>query len=295
MARMARLRNDQSHVLTELTLEHYNQRATDGGLLIAEGALVSPNGGPPMCLGMYSTEQIRGWKRVTGAVRAKGGVIYNQLWHVGRATTSFLLPDNNCHLRHLLLRSRITETVNDFVIAAKNAIAAGFDGVEIHDANSYLVVSAVVEAVGDEKIPIRFSPWSNFRDMKDDTPYETWGYIIDQVREQHPKLGYLHMVEPRMNLAGDNGNLTTQDTLDPFRAKWPGAFISAGGCTAPVKAAHDFANLTGNLVAFGRIFTSNPDLVERLRNDWSLTKYNRATFYGGGAKGYLDFANYTHA
>ncbi|KAI8146683.1 hypothetical protein BJV82DRAFT_643284 [Fennellomyces sp. T-0311] len=342
MAPMSRLRATDSHVPSELMVEHYKQRATNGGLIISDGALVSEFAGNiPNAPGLFTQEMVDGWKKITDVVHAKGGIMFAQIWHVGRGTSSALMPNNilplapsaiaipgkndygmDWEVPHPMTLDEIQRTINEYANAAKNAIKAGFDGVEIHGAFGYIidqftnsssntrtdqyggsienrarfaleVVSEVAKAVGDEKTSIRFSPWSDYQGMKDDTPYETWGYIIDQLRQKHPKLAYIHMVEPRMDLGSDDGNLATEDTLDPFRAKWPGAFISAGGYTYSAKAALAVADATGNLISFGRNFTSNPDLVKRLGNDWPLTKYDRSTFYGGGAKGYTDFSNYT--
>ena len=127
--------------------------------------------------------------------------------------------------------------------------------------------------------------------MNDGTPYETFGYIIDQLKIRYPNLSYIHLVEPRTDLMGETA-LETDNSLDAFRAKWHGAFISGGGYTYSPELAAQVADSTDNLIAFGRTFTSNPDLVERLRNGYPITKYDRSSFYGGDHKGYNDFPNY---
>jgi NADPH2 dehydrogenase len=214
----------------------------------------------------------------------------------------------------------IKDLVQDYRQAALNAIEAGFDGVEIHSANGYLldqfintscnnrtdiyggsienrcrfpleVVDAVVDAIGAERTAIRFSPWSGFQDMEDATPYETWGYLVKSLQAKHSDMAYLHMVEPRADFNVDVYEKTA-DTLDPFRKEWKGPFVSAGGYTYDTKAAFDTAERTGNMVAFGRLYISNPDLVERLRNNWPLNKYDRNTFYNNDSVGYTDYPFY---
>jgi 2,4-dienoyl-CoA reductase-like NADH-dependent reductase (Old Yellow Enzyme family) len=201
-----------------------------------------------------------------------------------------------------------------------NSIEAGFDGIEIHSAHSYLldqfictstnrrtdiyggsienrcrftleVVDAIVDAIGAECTSIRLSPFAGFYDTTDDTPYETFGYLTESLQKNHPNLSYLHFVEPRSDLINENNKETT-DSLDPFRKVWKGNFINAGGYTNHNELAFETAEKTGNLIAFGRQFTSNPDLVERIRNNWPMAQYDRSTFYGGDGNGYIDYPSY---
>ncbi|KAI9275459.1 hypothetical protein BDA99DRAFT_431140 [Phascolomyces articulosus] len=341
MAPMTRIRADDNHVPIDLIREHYEQRTTEGGLLITEATLISPNaGGGPHIPGLWTREHIDGWRSVVDAVHKKKGVIYNQLWHKGRVSSSLLMPNNvkpvsasaiaiqgknsagqDYEVPRALELDEIPQVIQEYATAAKNAVKAGFDGVEIHGASGYLVdqfitsssnkrtdkyggsienrarfalevIEAVVEAVGPEKTAIRFSPFGGFQDMNDDTPYETWGYILDQLKNKHPNFSYVHFTEPRLNITNDTGFTDTDDSLDPFRAKWDGVFIASGGYTYDPKLAAEVAETTGNLISFGRSFTSNPDLVERLRNGFPLEKYDRSTFYGGNSRGYADFSNY---
>ncbi|ORX75348.1 FMN-linked oxidoreductase [Basidiobolus meristosporus CBS 931.73] len=335
LAPLTRCRADANAVPTELMKEYYSQRATDGGLLITEATFITRIAGSYTNVpGIYTQDQIKAWKSITDAVHAKGGIIYLQLWHIGRAAIAALneghqpVSASNIPITGVTLQGtpevpraltipEIKALTQDYRQAALNAIEAGFDGVEIHSANGYLldqfintssnirtdiyggsienrcrfsleVVDAIVDAIGAERTAIRFSPWSGFQDMKDDTPYETWGYLAKTLQANHPDLAYLHFVEPRSNLFLD-GVLETSDSLDPFRKEWKGTFISAGGYTYDAKLAFETCEKTGNLVAFGRRFIANPDLVERLRNDWPLNDYDRNTFYTGGPVGYTDY------
>lgn len=314
LAPLTRFRADDNHVPTELQKEYYAQRATPGGLLISEATFISPTSGLyPHAPGIYTQEQIDAWKTVTDAVHAKQGVIFLQLWNVGRATSSIFMnghtPDSasaipisgtslftgkEWEVPHALTVEEIKGIVNDYAQPAKNAIEAGFDGVEIHSANGYLldqfintssnkrtdeyggpienrcrftleVVDAVTKAIGAERVGIRFSPWSEFQDMADDTPYDTWGYLVSQLQEKHSDMAYLHMIEPRDDFSRKTKN-DTVNSLDPFRKIWKGVFISAGGYTTNPELAKKVAEETGNLVAIGRAFIANPDIVERLRN-----------------------------
>ncbi|KAI8384952.1 uncharacterized protein BYT42DRAFT_597923 [Radiomyces spectabilis] len=317
LAPMTRFRSDDNGVVLPYVADYYAQRSTPGGLLVTEGTLISSTaGGYPKVPGIYSNEQIAKWKQVTKAVHDKGGIIYLQIAHAGRATTSKLSPNGEQpvsaspiaiqgvnmlgqqnEVPRALEIPEIKALIQDFRQAALNAVEAGFDGVEIHAANGYLldqfintssnkrtdmyggsienrtrfaleVVDAIADAIGPDRTAIRFSPWSGFQDMQDDTPIETWGYIVSQLQARHPDLAYVHFSEPR------------------------GPFISSGGYSVDTKLAFDRAAKTGDLISFGRAYTANPDLVERLRNGWPLTCYNRSTFYTGGTEGYVDYPSY---
>ncbi|KAI8886066.1 FMN-linked oxidoreductase [Backusella circina FSU 941] len=339
LAPLTRMRANSDAVPNNLMKEYYSQRATDGGLLITEATFISRHAGSyPNVPGLYSKDQITEWKKITDAVHAKGSVIFAQIWHLGRVASAALnegqqpvsasditvkgtnmlgQPQEKPRALSILEIKGITE---QFRQAALNAVEAGFDGVEIHSSNGYLldqfintssnkrtdiyggsienrvrfpleVVDAIAGAIGAERTAIRLSPWSGFQDMEDETPYETWGYLTKRLQENHPDLAYVHFVEPRTNMMGEK-NTDTPDSLDPFRKIWRGAFISAGGYTYDKDLAFDTAEKTGNLIAFGRQFLANPDLVERLRNGWPFNKYNRNTFYGGKDIGYTDYPFY---
>lgn len=211
----------------------------------------------------------------------------------------------------------IKQLIQDFRQAALNAIEAGFDGVEIHSASGYLldqfintcsnnrtdkyggsiqnrcrftieVVEAVTNAIGAERTGIRLSLFSDYEHMEDDTPTATWGYITKVLQARFPDLAYVHFVEPQTSVF-DDCNKETKHSLDVFRNIWKGPLISGGGYTYSIQAAIDTASRIGNLISFGRLFVANPDLVERIRNDWPLNTYDRNTFYTNHAKGYTDY------
>jgi 2,4-dienoyl-CoA reductase-like NADH-dependent reductase (Old Yellow Enzyme family) len=330
----------ETNVPTDLMTTYYSQRASDGGLLITEGTVISAEAGAgPKVPGIFTKEQIDAWRKVTDAVHKKGGIIYVQIWHPGRTAVSSSragrppLSSSGIPIRgneftgvpyevpHALTIPEIKQVTQEFKQSALNAIEAGFDGVEVHAANGYLldefinstsnirtdiyggsienrtrftleVVDAVVEAIGAERTGIRFSPFGVFRDIGDATPYDTWGHLLKVLQLKHPRLSYAHFLDARGDIAIDK-NVETENTLDPFRKQWNGVFISAGPYTHDVQSAFDTAEKHGDLIAFGRSFIANPDLAERLRNGWPLNKYNRSTFYGTpGEVGYTDYPFY---
>ncbi|KAL0082510.1 12-oxo-phytodienoic acid-like protein [Phycomyces blakesleeanus] len=345
---LTRRRADADHVPVPLMIEYHQQRASEGGLIIAEGTLISEDcGGYPFAPGIYNDKQIEKWRDITDAVHDKKGFIYLQLLHFGRASASAFIPGNKIpvspsaiaisdkngvgedyEVPRALETEEISQIIQTFVEASKNAISAGFDGVEIHGANGFLidqfinsssnlrtdkyggsienrarfvleVVENVTKAIGEDRTGVRFSPWSGFQDMEDDTPYETWGYIVNQFQEKHPNLAYIHFIEPRddylpgYNPEVDRTEILENDTIEPFRKAWKGPFITAGGyTTTPKRAFETTERLENTLIGFGRTFIANPDLVLRLKNDWPLNKYDRSTFYEGGSVGYTDYPFY---
>ncbi|KAI8145276.1 hypothetical protein BJV82DRAFT_555901 [Fennellomyces sp. T-0311] len=216
-----------------------------------------------------------------------------------------------------LTKDEIKDLVKEFVTAAENAIKAGFDGVELHGANGLLIdqfinstsnkrtdeyggsienrarfaleiEQSISASIGPERVGFRFSPWGGQGDVGDDTPYATWGYILEKL---NPKLAYVHFVEPRDDAVRQSPDW--ENSLDPFRKIWKGPFISAGGYTNNTDLIKSVAEETGNLIAIGRAYIANPDLVERLKHGWPLNKYNRDTFYTTGPVGYIDYPFYT--
>lgn len=343
LAPLTRFRADSEAVPTDLQVEHYKQRSSEGGLLITEATFITRlAGGYPHAPGIYTKEQIEAWKKVTSAVHKKKSVIYLQLWHVGRAGSQTLNPNqeqiisaSNVKISGTCLTGQgyedprpleideIKAVVQDYRQAALNAIEAGFDGVEIHSANGYLIdqfintnsnkrtdiyggsvenrtrfaleiVDSIVDAIGAERTAIRFSPGGIFHDVVDDNVVETWSYLTSQIQEKHANLSYLHFIEARSDHQVDNQANTT-DSLEPYRQIWKGPFISSGGFSTSKQHAFDLAERTGDLIAFGRAFIANPDLVERLRNDLEFNAYDRPTFYTNDAIGYNDYPFYGEA
>jgi N-ethylmaleimide reductase len=337
-APLTRLRSDQpENVPGDLMVEYYAQRASHGGLQIAEATPVSVQGqgylGAP---GIYTDAQAAGWRRVTDAIHAKGGRIVLQLWHVGRQShvdnTGGLTPlapsaiqtDDVVFTKdgwvpvspnREMTIAEIAEIVEQFRQGAVRAKAAGFDGVEIHGANGYLVdqfiqdgsnkrtdryggsvenrarfLFEVLEAVtsiwGGDRVGLRIGPSGTFLSMSDSNPQATFGYIAKEVNRFG--LAYLHVIEPR--IVGSEAPIDGQPPVAcaQLRPLFNGAIIAAGGFDK--EGAEDIIGRgDADLVAFGRHFAANPDLVERFRNDWPLNAYDRATFYGGDAHGYVDY------
>ncbi|KAI8889840.1 FMN-linked oxidoreductase [Backusella circina FSU 941] len=336
---LTRLRANKDAVPNDLMKEYYSQRATEGGLLITEATFISRHAGTsPGAPGIYTQNQINGWKKITDGVHSKGGSIFLQLWHLGRvaiaadnegqqpiSASEITINGNSDNGRphekpRIVTVPEMKEILQQYRQAALNAMEAGFDGVEIHSANGYLldqfinsssnmrtdayggsiknrcrfsleVIDTIVDAIGANRTAIRFSPWSGYKDVEDETPYETWGYLVQSIQNNHPDLGYIHFIEPRLDKNMD-GHKETENTLDPFRKIWKGPFISAGSYTHDVNLASETVKRTGNLIGFGRLFIANPDLVERIRHNLPFNKYNRATFYVGKEVGYTDYPFY---
>ncbi len=328
---------------TELTATYYAQRAT-AGLIISEATAISPEGqGYADVPGLYGTEQLDGWKKVTRAVHEAGGKIVVQLWHVGRISHTSLQPDHakpvapsaiRAHAKTVLLKDGVptfTDTsepraldaeelpriVQDYRHAARNAIAAGFDGVEIHAANGYLidqflktganqrtddyggsiknrarllleVTRAIVDEIGGGRTGIRLSPVTPANDIVDENPQPLFDYVVRELGKLG--LAYVHVIE-----GATGGPRELPDR--PFDyAELRNAYRAAGGKGAWMvnngydRALAEAALANGaDMVAFGRPFISNPDLVERLKQNAPLNELNRDTLYGGGAKGYTDY------
>eukprot|EP01037_Dinobryon_pediforme_P001962 gene1962-1996_t len=341
MAPLTRMRSLQpGNIPGPLSAEYYAQRATKGGLLIAEATQVSQQGqGYPATPGIHTDEQVAGWKLITDAVHAKGGLIVLQLWHVGRTSHSSFHngqpPVSASAIRpagqtmtadwqmadtetpRALELSEIPGLIQTYADATARARAAGFDGVELHSANGYLldqflqdgsnhrtdqyggsienrtrltleVLDAIVGVWSADRVGIRLSPFGTFGDMSDSNTEALFGHLVGEISTR--KIAYLHMIQPRSSLAGgsDSSNQEAPDAVALFRDKFHGPIIAAGGFTAQT-AMDEVATNRAEAVAFGRLFISNPDLVERIRHHKDLAPYNRATFYGGGATGYTDY------
>ncbi|KAJ6612867.1 hypothetical protein B0H10DRAFT_1806688 [Mycena sp. CBHHK59/15] len=322
-----------------LMAEYYSQRASrPGTLLITEATFIAARaGGYKHVPGIWSTAQIAEWKGVTEAVHAKGSFLFMQLWALGRAARpsdlraedpsfpyvapSAVVLTGKVETPRPLTIPEIKEYAALYAQAAKNAIVAGCDGVEIHSANGYIidqflqdvsnkrtdeyggsienrarfaleVVDAIVAAVGEERTAIRFSPWSRFQDLGMADPLSTFSYVLTQLVTRHPGLAYVHLVEPRIDGSSTRleGTVGAHETNDALRNIWaPRRLVSAGNFTT--EAALERAETTGDLIAFGRMFISNPDLPTRLEKGIPLNPYDRSTFYlvgENGPRGYTD-------
>jgi N-ethylmaleimide reductase len=332
MAPLTRNRSSIEGVPQDINVTYYEQRAT-AGLIITEATPISAMGhGYPLLPGIYTDAQVDGWKKVTDAVHAKGGKIVIQLWHVGRISHPTLLngatpvapspvkPAGKAFTFNGLVdyvepraldASELPGIVADYVQASKNAIKAGFDGVEIHSANGYLldqflrdgsnkrsdiyggsienrarflmeVTKAVVDATGSDKVGLRLSPVNPFNDMKDSNPQAVFNYVTEQLNQFN--LAYLHVVEGGIH----GGGVADAFDFDAMRKL----------CKSPYMANLSYDKVRGNAaiasghadaVAYGVPFIANPDLVERFRQDAPLNEADSKSFYGGTEKGYTDY------
>ncbi|KAH7397996.1 NADPH dehydrogenase [Cadophora sp. MPI-SDFR-AT-0126] len=334
LAPLTRFRADDAHVPLPFVPEYYAQRASvPGTLLITEATFIAPKaGGYGNAPGIWSEAQIASWKKVTEAVHEKGSSIYLQLWALGRAADPSQLkkelgPDAEVKSSGNigfeggatptpLTEEEIQEYIGLYAQAAKNAIEAGFDGVEIHGANGYLVdqflqdtannrtdswggsvekrarfgievAEAVVEAVGAERTGIRLSPFSSFQGMRMADPEPQFSYFAQELKKL--KLAYIHVVESRIN-----GNVDVEPTekidflLDIWDNQSP-VLVAGGFRQDSAKRAVDEEYKDKNvLIVFGRYFISNPDLVFRIEKGIEFTPYDREKFYNKGQKeGYI--------
>jgi N-ethylmaleimide reductase len=343
MAPLTRSRAAQpGDVPSMMNAEYYRQRA-DVGLIISEATQVSPQGkGYAFTPGIHSAAQVDGWRLVTDAVHEAGGLIHLQLWHVGRISRPELQPNGDTPvapspIRPLgaqtyisaesgmmdILEPRALETaeipgvVEQFRRGAENAKRAGFDGVELHGANGYLidqflrsgtnqrsdgfggsvenrlrfplmVVDAVIEVWGADRVGIRLSPTGSFNDMKDDDPIATFGEFAKRLNERG--IAYVEVVED--SFQGNHANGRPEAIIDAIRAGYTGTYIANGDYDAE-QARRRLADGRCDLVSFGRPIISNPDLVERLRSNAPLNEWDASTFYGGDEHGYTDYPTLT--
>ena len=334
MAPLTRNRADpNTHAPHELHVTYYSQRAS-AGLIVTEGAQISPEGkGYAWTPGIYSPEQIAGWKKVTDAVHAKDGKIVVQLWHVGRVSHTSLLDGADpvapsaigaggrtfdgkgfveTSTPRALEESEIARVVDDYRKAAIAADAAGFDGVEIHGANGYLidqflrdganqrtdsyggsienrtrflfeVLEAVTGVLGGGRTGLRLSPFSNANGLTDSDPMPLFTHAVKGLNRYG--LAFLHLVEGQ---TGGSRDLPEGCSIDALRALFEGPYIANNGYDREM-AIEAVATGKADAVAFGRPFIANPDLVKRLRLNAPLAEGNTATYYGGGAEGYTDY------
>lgn len=336
MAPMTRSRATQDHLITDIMSTYYGQRS-GVGLIITEGVAPSPNGvGYARIPGIYNEEQTEGWKSVSKAVHKNDGKIFMQLMHTGRVSHSLNMPDHATILApseigltesemytdqeepqayptpKAMTEDEIESTIQEYVDASKNAIEAGFDGVELHGANGYLieqfinpvsnvrddnyggshenrsrfaieVANRVVDAIGADKVGIRLSPAGAFNEvMPFDGQLETYTYLAKELN----KIGlvYIHLVDHSSMGAPEVPEQLTDSIKDNFE----GILILSGGYDFE-KADTDLSNKKGDLIAFGRPMLANPDLIERFRQGAELNEPDYDTFYTPGEKGYTDY------
>ena len=332
MAPLTRSRAGPGNVPTQLTALYYAQRAS-AGVIISEATQISPDGqGYISTPGIHSKEQIEGWKCVTKAVHIAGGRIVLQLWHVGRISHPSFQPGGAAPIAPSAIKpkgqaytakgfqpiptpraldtSEIPGIVERYAQAARNALAAGFDGVEIHAANGYLidqflrdqtnkrtdrygdsiesrtrflleVVDAVSAEVGAERTGVRISPQNGQNDISDSDPQALFNYVAEQLSRKD--LAYLHIIE------GDTGGVPVPP-FDYMKLKTLfGGVVIANNGFDKVRANEALAKGRADLIAFGKPFIANPDLVIRLFLDAPLMPANRETFYGGTEQGYTDY------
>ncbi|XP_039155392.1 12-oxophytodienoate reductase 3-like [Eucalyptus grandis] len=330
--------------------EYYGQRSTEGGLLISEATPIAQEGiGFPHVPGIYTEEQIEAWKKVVDAVHAKGGLIFCQLWHAGRASHKIyqpgegapisstnrsisenwkiLMPDgtkNNFSKPRALETCEIPKVVEQFRQAASNSIRAGFDGIELHAAHGYLVdqflkdgindrtdeyggsienrcrflmeiVQVVVAAIGSDRVAVRISPVINFVNAMDSDPLNLGLAVIRQLNtfqaDMGTELAYLHVTRPRFMPSPEQIGTENEEAklMLTLRRAYQGTFMSAGGFTRELGMTA-IADRDADLIAYGRIFIANPDLVYRFKINAPLNEYVRETFYTHDpVVGYTDY------
>ncbi|MES2830609.1 MAG: alkene reductase [Pseudomonadota bacterium] len=335
MAPLTRSRADEAQgdvPGSPMNVEYYRQRSA-AGMIISEGTQVSIVGkGYLATPGIYSDEQVRGWQTITSAVHEAGGKIVAQIWHVGRVThpdltgglqpiaPSAVQPDATAHTHagkvslpapRPLETQEIKQVVDEYRQGAANAMRAGFDGVEIHGANGYLidqflrdstnlrtdgyggsienrcrfaleVVDAVVAEIGAGKVGIRLSPVTPFNDISDSAPQSVFGHLVEQLNERG--IAFIHFIE------GATGGSRDVPGFDYAWARrtFKGTYIANNGYDRAM-AIDAVESSRADAVAFGRLFIANPDLVERLRLDAPLNTPNPKTFYTPGEAGYIDY------
>lgn len=331
MPSLTRLRATDDHVPTSLMKEYYSQRAsTPGTLIIAEGTFISPAyGGFTNGPGIWSNDQVEAWRGITNEVHRRGSFIFCQIFAMGRAGNAEVARQEGFPILgpsavsfeggampQPMTVEEIKKSIQDFADAARNAIDAGFDGVECHAANGYLidqfiqdvsnkrddsyggsienrsryvneVLHAIIAVAGAERVGLRLSPWSTFQGMRMADPIPQFTDVINKAIQAN--IAYLHLVESRISGSEDyNGS----DRLDFAYKLWNGPFLVAGGYTPEEarKLVDSEYSSKDIVVMFGRYFISNPDLVYRIKEDLELSRYDRKTFYVyKSSEGYVDY------
>ena len=330
MAPMTRCRADnEGHVPTALMAEYYAQRAS-AGLIITEMAIIAPNGyGFPDIPGIYTAEQIEGWKNVADKVHEKGGKIFMQIAHNGRRyvdpESEIIAPSaipfkEGVVVPKAMTKARIRQVAGEFAAAAKNAIGAGFDGIEIHAANGYLisqflaksanvrtdeyggsienrsrflfeVLDSIANKVDIAKVAIRISPSLNEAGIVDDDETQPLHeYVVKKLNDYN--LAYLHISGRADKIKGEEEQAAhVLNVAKHYRPLYKGTYMINKGFTKETAEAA-IKEGVADLVSFGHLYVSNPDLVERFRNNYPLADSNPKTFMAKGAEGYTDYPAY---
>jgi len=333
MAPLTRSRADEDGNPTPMMKEYYSQRA-GAGMIISEATNISKEAvGYMKTPGIWSEEQILGWKIITDEVHQKGGTIFCQLWHCGRISHSDLQPDGDAPVSaseigadadvftsdgmkksstpRALKTEEIPRLISDYVHAATCAKKAGFDGVEVHSANGYLlhqfisdssnkredqyggsienrcrltleVIKAVTKVWGEERVAVRFGPVSPFNGVETSEPQKTYEYMLDTLNEL--SLAYVHVIEGKTGGDRDYGDFDYKK----FRDHYKGTYMANNNYDLDL-ALKKRENNTADLICFGRPFIANPDLVERYKKGADLNEIDSDTLYQGGKKGYTDY------
>jgi N-ethylmaleimide reductase len=334
MAPLTRSRAQTGDVPSLLAAEYYRQRST-AGLIIAEATQISPQGkGYAFTPGIYNSAQVEGWKSVTAAVHKEGGCIFLQLWHVGRISHPSLQPSNSLPVAPSAIKpegnafteegflpfvtpraletNEIAGIVEQYRVASQYALDAGFDGVEIHAANGYLidqflrdstnhrtdiyggtlenrtrflmeVTSAVVSVWSADRVGVRLAPISPANDISDSDPEKLFTSVVEQLNTFN--LLYLHIIE---GATGGSRIVDNGFDLQILRKLFKGIYMGNNGYDRDLAISARQQNLV-DMVAFGRLFIANPDLVNRLKLNAPMNKLDTDTLYGGGSKGYIDY------
>ncbi|CCF58387.1 hypothetical protein KAFR_0E02340 [Kazachstania africana CBS 2517] len=338
-------------------VEYYDQRSKRAGsMLITEGAFTCPQaGGYDNAPGIWSPEQIEQWKNIFAKIHENKSFVWVQLWVLGRQSFADVLARDGLRYdsasddiymdeeqkekalksnnpQHGITKEEIKEYIKNYVQAAKNSIAAGADGVEIHSANGYLlnqfldpisnkrtdeyggsienrarftleVVDAIVDAIGNDKVGIRLSPYGTFGTMSggaDPSIVAQYAYVLGELErraKEGKRLAFVHLVEPRVTnpFLTEGEGAYVDGTNDFAYSIWKGPIIRAGNLALHPEAVQDMVADDRTLIGYGRFWISNPDIVDRLEKGLPLNKYDRSTFYAMTEKGYLDYPTYEEA
>ncbi|MCW4467632.1 alkene reductase [Flavobacterium sp. MFBS3-15] len=336
MSAMTRSRADINGIVGEMTVEYYTQRAS-AGLLFTEAIRISEEAtGSPLTPGIFTPGQIKAWKRVTKSVHDQGGLIIAQLWHTGRVGHSIdrngklpLAPSplpiqgmqhftsqgmKDYEIPQEISIAEIRQTIKDYGQAAKNAMEAGFDGVELHAANGYLpsqflaesanqrtdeyggsipnktrfvleVMQELIHAVGGEKVGIKISPFHPYGNMILDDPAGTYAYLIEELNKSD--FAYVELMR-RSPYFPSPSHYPADDEIELFGRMIQQKVIANSGYDK-ASAEAELEKGIAKLISFGTLFIANPDLPERFEKDAALNEPDRATMFGGAAHGYIDY------